>query len=55
MSPWRTVMVLFGRGPTYSGGDQYNDVKFRSDKIVAVKLNGLLVNLYTKLLVTSSN
>ena len=54
LSPWRTILVLLGIGPTNSGGDQYNDVKFRSDTIVAAKVNGLLVNLYTKLLVTFS-
>ena len=50
MLPRRTVVVILGIGPTYSGGDQYNDVKFRSDTTVAVKLIGLVVNLYTKLL-----
>ena len=41
-------MVLFDRG-TELGGDQYSDVKFESDKTMAVKLNGLLASLYTKL------
>ena len=45
MSPWRTVVVILGRGLTYAGGDQYTDVKFKCDTTVAVKLNGLLVNL----------
>ena len=45
MSPWRTVVVILGRGSTYSGGDQYTDVKFKGDTTVAVKLNGLVVNL----------
>lgn len=45
--PWRTVMVLFGKG-TEPGGDQYSDVKFELDTTVAVRLNGRLDNLYTK-------
>ena len=53
MLPLWTVIVLFGRGPTCLGGDQNNDVKLNFDTTVAVKLNGIPVNLYTKLLVTS--
>ena len=55
MSPWQTILVLLGIGPTNSAGDdQYNDVKFRFDTTVAVKVNGIVFNLYTQPLVTTS-
>ena len=47
--PLRTLIVMFGRGPIVSGGDQHKD-EFDFDTTVAVKLNGLLANLYTELL-----